>query len=365
MPSDFAEAGKRFETAIPVPELQVSSIRNRSKNESARHRSRVLIACALAAIVALGSGTVFAEMYGGIRIWLSGDRAEVLIHSFSMVQNPNADDLRRVTADATFPVVLPAGIPKGMHMNLLIFSPPRHPNLIEVTYRNAATDARSAQIILLDSSTVNHGEAPSLPNGDKLQVGQVTHWNVGQETVIAMGTRKQAEMKAAMSGMTPAESLVETLPMLYRITILGVQDKLADVADAIAPSEGRSVLADRHDLSQIATLAQSHKPLKVTRVTTFDTFPSVGGKPDWQHAQHRQIEEVVLSAGGVRALATVVASNVCGNGAKTGSGFTCEMLVNERSGRAYWVWTIPLNRSTPPTKYVVDAKTSRVVREPR
>jgi hypothetical protein len=138
MPSNFAEVGKHLQTTIPVPELPVASIRNRLRDANARHRSRVLIACALAAITVLGSGTVLAAMmFGGVRIWLSGDKAAFAIHSFAMVQNPNADDLRRVTTDATFPVVLPVGIPKGMHMNSLFFSPVDHPSFIDVTYRNA------------------------------------------------------------------------------------------------------------------------------------------------------------------------------------------------------------------------------------
>src|SRR5665213_1113501 len=223
MPSNFAELGKHLQTAISVPELPVASIRHRLRDANVRHRSSVSIACALAAIAVLGSGTVLASMmFSGVRIWLSGDKAVLTMHSFAMVQNPNADDLRRVITDATFPVVLPVGIPKGMHMNLLLFSPADHPNFIEVSYRNAKTDARSGQFLLFDSSIVNHG-APTLPNGEGLQAGQVRHWNVGHETVVVLGAGQKAGIKAAMSGTTPTESLAQTLPMLYRITVLGVQ----------------------------------------------------------------------------------------------------------------------------------------------
>jgi hypothetical protein len=358
MPSNFAEVGKSLQTEIPVPALPVASIRLRLRNANARHRSRMLIAYALAAIAVLGSGTVLAAItFGGIRVWLSGNRAAFAVHSFVVVQNPNAGDLRRVTTDATFPVVFPVGIPKGMHMDLLIFSPADRPNFIQVSYRNARTDARTGKFSLVDSSTVNHGEAPARPNGEFLQVAQVTHWNVGQETVIALGEGQQAQVRTAMSGITPAESLAQTLPLLYRIGVPGVQDKLADAAEAIAPSDGRSALIDRDGLRLIASLAQSRKSLVYSRATTFGTFPTVAGKIDWAHANNHRTMETAVSADGVRAIAAVLATNVCGSAA---SGFTCEMLVNEGSGRAYGIWVFPLNASTPPTKYTVDSTTFRV-----
>ncbi|MHB8441697.1 MAG: hypothetical protein ACYC8W_01820 [Candidatus Tyrphobacter sp.] len=351
-----------MQTAIPVPELPVASIRNRLRDANARHRSRVLIAYALATITVLGSGTVLAAMmFGGVRIWLSGDKAAFAMNSFAYVQNPSAADLRRVTSDATFPVVLPVGIPNGMHMNQLFFSPVGHPNFIEVRYRNAKTDARSGQFLLFDSSIVSHGEAPSLPNGEKLPVGQVTQWNVGQETVIVPGAGQQAEMKAAMSRVTPAESLAQTLPRLYRITVLADQDRLADAAEAIAPSEGHSVLVDRAHLGEIAGLAQSHKPLMFARGTMFYSLPIVNGRPDFAHQKSRRITETALSAAGVRAIAAVLASHACGTPGSRESDFTCEMLVNERSGRAFWIWVFPLNASIPPAKYVVDSTTFHVV----
>jgi hypothetical protein len=361
MPSNFADVGKQLLTGISVPDLPAASIRNRLRVANARHRSHVLMACALAAITVIGSGAVLATTFGGVRVWLSGDKAALALRSFAMKQNPNADDLRRVTADATFPVVLPVGIPQGMHMDLLLFSPADHPNFIEVTYRNAKTDARSGQFLLFDSSTVNHGEAPAPLNGENLRVAQVTHWNVGQETVIALSAGQQAEVKAAMSSTTPAESLAQTLPLLYRVNVLGVQDRLADVAEAIAPLDGQSALLSRDDLNLIASLSQSHKAIVSVRGTTFDTFPSVHGKVDFAHAQRHLTRETAVSAGGVRAIAAVLASDVCGGG-KTASGFTCEILINERSGRAYWIWVLPLNESTPPAKYVVDPTTFHVGR---
>ena len=362
MPSNFSEEGKHLQTTMLVPELPIASIRSRLRDANTRHRSHVLTACAIAAIAVLGSGTLLAAMmFGGVRVWLSGDKAAVDMTSFALILNPNPDDLRRVTTDATFPVVFPVGIPKGMHMNTLLFSPADHPNFIEVTYRNAETDARSGQFLLLDSSTVNHGQAPTLPNGEKLPAGPVTHWNVGRESVIVLGAGQHAAMKAAMSGITPAESLAQTLPMLYRITLLAEQGKLADEAEAIAPAEGRSVLLDRGHLGEIASLAHSNKPVVYTRETVFEPFPSVAGKPDFAHAKRHFITTTAVSTGGVRAIAAVLASRACGSIGKMRSSLTCQILINERSGRAYRIWVLPFNASRAPTKYVVDSTTFRVL----
>lgn len=301
-------------------------------------------------------------MYGGVHIWLSGNKASFTMHSFTVVPNPNANDVRRVVEDATFPVVLPVGLPKGMHMDQLIFSPAAHPNFIQITFRNARTDVRSGQFLLSDSSTVTHGQAPLLPSREWQKSGHVTQWTAGKETVIVFGRGDYSEIRAAMLRTTPAASLAQTLPRLYRIAVLGGQDKLADLANVIAPQEGRSALVDREHLSKAAMLGRAHKPLSIFRKIMINSYPAVAGKPDWAHVKQSVVREVVVSAGGVRALAAVLASGVCGNAGKMGNGFTCEMLINERRGQAYWVWVLPRNSSTPPSKYVVDPTTFRLVR---
>ncbi len=365
MPSDFAEVGKRLETAIPVPEMSIAAIRYRSRAENARHRTSV-IACAVAAIAVLGSGTVLAAIkYGGVRVWLSGDKAAIVMRSFTGIGYPKADALRRVTTAATFPVVLPAGIPKGMHLAMLLISPADHPSFIYVQYRNGRTGS-SWGFPLFDSSRVNIGEVPPMPNGEKPFFGPVSQWTIGRETIVTNDRgviSHLAEIKDAMLRLTPAQSLAQTLPRLYRISVLGGLDSIADAAETIAPAEGRSVLVDRGNLGEVATLARGHKALFSIRTTTVDNLPMVDGKPDFAHQSSHFSKELALSADGVHALAAVLASKACGSGGKMGSGFTCEMLINERSGRAYWVWMIPLNTSTPPTKYIVDSARFRVVQE--
>jgi len=233
-----------------------------------------------------------------------------------------------------------------------------------IASRQRSSFAKSYELVgvtLRKSSTVNQGQVPLLPKGVGLESAHVTQWAVGKETVIVPSAGQQTEIKTAMSGVTPAESLVQNVPMLHRITILADQDRLADFADAIAPAKGRSVLVDRKTLSQVAILAQAHKPLLRLRSVAIGSFPIVGGKPDWAHVQQHATKEVAVSADGVRALAAVLSSKVCGSSGKMGSGFTCEMLINERSGRAYWIWALALNSSTPPTKYIVNSTTFRVI----
>lgn len=363
MPFDFAEVGKRLETTIPVPELSIASIRNRAQTESAQHRARVLITSVIAALAILGSGTVLAAInYGGVRLWLSGNNAAVVIHSFTNIQDPTAGDLRRISANATFPVVFPASIPKGMHLRMLLVSPANHPNFIYLQYRNGRSGSAWG-FPLFDSSHVNAGEVPPMPNGEKPISGPVTQWTIGRETIVTTEpgiVSHLAEIKDAMSRLTPAQSLAQTLPTLYRITVLGGLDSVADAAEKIAPAQGHSVLVDRGNLAQVATLAREHKPLLSIRTVTVDNLPTVAGKPDFAHQSSHFTKEIALSADGVYALAAVLSSKACGSGARMGGSFTCEMLINERPGRAYWIWVLPVNASKSPIKYVVDPATFRI-----
>ncbi|MHB8462598.1 MAG: hypothetical protein ACYDA1_08130, partial [Vulcanimicrobiaceae bacterium] len=78
-----------------------------------------------------------------------------------------------------------------------------------VLYGSAKTGTIT-QFLLVDASTVKHGEAPTLPNGQQLQMRQVTHWNFGKETVVVVGAVQLAEVKAAMAGATSVASLMHS-----------------------------------------------------------------------------------------------------------------------------------------------------------
>jgi hypothetical protein len=356
MPSDFAEAGIRLNDAIAVPEAPLSSIRNRSREKSAQHRSHLLIACALAILATVGSGVVLAEKMSGIRIWLSGNNVTVALHSLATIKNPNAKDLRRVLSGATFPVVLPVGIPAGMRLNRIIFAPPDHPNVISLEYRDGK-NTLGWEFVLADASAVEHGAIPPLMKSET-----VRQWNVGSETVIMTHPGEfagQPEIEAAMLRSTPSESFEQTLPALYRITLPDSDSnsfKLQDFANSIAPVDGQSVLLGRDILSLAVDLARGRKPLVVPRMTTLNNIPTASGKPDLGNASTHMEKDVAVSADGVRAIAAVLATRACGSAPQ----FRCAVLFNDRVGRPYRIWVLPLPSPASPVKYSVDSKTFHV-----
>ena len=363
MPSDFADAGKRFKDALYVPELPMNSIRDRSRAKRITHRSQLIIACALALLAIVGSGAVLAAKMSGIRIWLSGNKAAVALHSLATIVNPKPEDLRRIMADATFPVVLPVGLPTGLHTDRIIFSPADHPNVIDLGYRDGKTTS-GWEFVLADSSTLETGAIPPLMDGGKPPIATVRQWTVGGETVIMVRPSQftdQPEIEAAMSRATPSQSLAQTLPALYRITMLDYFSdsfRLEDVADTIAPADGRTVLLGAGSLGQVATLVRERKPMLAMRMRIFDNIPTVSGKPDLGNATGHIDRAVAVRVDGVRAIAAVLALGECGSAPK----FTCEILFNERNGHEYRIWALPLRSPTMPVKYVVDAKTLHVER---
>jgi len=298
----------------------------------------------------------------GMRIWLSGNSATRTITSFATITNPAPEDLRRVVAGATFPVVLPLGVPPGAHLNILVFSPTDHPNVILVGYENRKTGS-AWYWTLADSSVIEHGANPLLPNGSTSPVSTVKHWEVGSETVISFESRsfsRQALVEAAMQRSTPSESLAQSLPRLDRVEVHGVYSGVADVADRIAPDDGRNVLVGRGYFGEIAALAGERKPfITDSRTRVVDNLPSISGKPDFAHQSSHAVKEVAVSADGVRAIAAVLETKVCGSAPQ----FTCEILFNERSGHAYRIWALPIQSPTTPVKYTVDSTSLHVEQE--
>jgi len=361
MPSDFAKAGRRFQAAIPVPELPIASIRGRARARRAQHRSHLIVAFVLAALAVLGSGSVLAAKMSGMRIWLLGNNATSTITSFTTVTNPTPADLRRVVANATFPVVLPIGVPSDAHLHMLVFSPTDHPNVILVGYENKIGSAW--YWTLADSSVIEHGANPLLSNGTKSPVPTVKHWNVGGETVIFSDPHnfaRQAQVEAAMQHSTPSNSLAQSMSRLYRVENHSGNSGVVDVADTIAPNDGRNVLVGHGYLGEIAALARKRNPLITdSRMRVVDNLPSISGKPDWAHQSSHAVKEVAVSAGGVRAIAAVLETRACGSAPR----FTCEILFNERIGHAYRIWVLPLESPASPVKYAVDPTTLQAKRE--
>jgi hypothetical protein len=359
MPSDFAKVGKTLESAISVPDLPIESIRRGARAARVRHQWRVLVACVLAAIVALGSGTVLAAKAFQFRIWLYGNRAAgTPLRSFTIYLGPDETTLRHVISSATFPVVLPMALPSGARVLRLVTAPADHPSVILIMYHTYGS--RDLGYTLIDSSLVQNGAPPPLPDVVSAPIARMHFWRVGSEMVLSQDPLQWPQddtIKAAMLRATPAASLAHTISRLYRITSLGGFLGVANIADAIAPADGRSALIDRGHLDELPALVRSEKPLFVMQSTMVDDIPTIRGRQDLGHASfHPGPKKLAVSARGLRAVAAVLKTNACGN-APT---FTCEMLINERSGMPYRVWVLPIRSPKAAKKYVVDAQNYHV-----
>ena len=360
MPSDFAKVGKTLEDALTVPDLSIDSIRSAARAESLQHQWRVFAACALAAIVALGSGSVLAARVFGFRMWVSGDEmANTRVRSFTEYLAPDGDTLRHAVSSATFPVVLPVGLPNDDHVLRLVVAPTEHPSVITIQYEgNGYTE-----YTLIDSSLVQNGKPPKIAGLASTQISESHYWRAGGEVVVSEDPStwpQDSRVRAAMLRATPQGSLTETLPRLYHIASvrafgLGVEN----TANALAPPTGRSALVGPENLKQVPALIRAHQAILVSQSTKFDHIPVVRGHEDLAHASHHPgPQRVAVSAGGVRAVGAVLTTGACGPEPK----FTCEILINERSGMPYHVWVLPIRSPQASQTYVVDPRSFHVER---
>lgn len=363
MPSDFAKVGKTLEDTLSVPKLPIDSIRSAARTQRERHQWRVVIASALAAIVMLGSGTVLAARVFGFRMWLSGDEiANTRLRSFTTYLAPDEATLRHVVSSATFPVVLPVGLPEDARVLRLVVAPADHPSVIMIQYQKHGY----RQYTLIDSSLVQNGKPPQIAGLASAPASQAHYWRAGREVVISENPSQwsqDSKVRAAMLSATPERSLTENLSRLYRIiSVVGFGLGVENVADAIAPSTGRNALVGPEKLSELPALISAHKGMLVSESTRIDHIPVVHGHEDLGHASiHPGPQKLAVSAGGVRAVAAVLATNACGAAPK----FTCEILINERSGMPYRIWALPIRSPETPETYVVDPERFRVERTRR
>lgn len=351
---DFAASGRSARDLIPVPELPLESIRHRSRTASARGRLRALTLCVTICLAGLGAGAAFGEkIYAGVRVWLAGGKAAVVVSSLVMVREPTAADLRNVVARATFPIILPAGVPAGTRVTMIMFAPAERPNSVTVVYRNDRARF-NVGFSLFDSAAVNTNHA-MLPAGSARPLFRADYqWQIGSESVFVLKEHISAvdanRIKGAMLQASPADSLALTAPMLRKVTVVGGAPALADAAERYAPREGRSVLLDRQQTRQIPRLVMQHKPVLDSRIIYLSNIPSVQGEPDYSKATLHWPKITVISEGGVRAIDAVLRST--GNRDDCG----CEILFNQPNKTTYLVWKLPMSTSAV-KKFSVDAKT--------
>jgi len=358
MHSDFAAKGKAARDLIAVPELSMESIRRRSRAAAARGRMRAFALCGAVCLIVLGTSVGFgAKIYDGVRVWLSGDQAAMVVRSFVMVREPTSRDVHNAMARATFPILFPVGLPEGTQMSMLMYSPAERPNFIEVVFRNKRTRF-NVGFSLFDSSLANT-DSGLLPTGsNRPPFTEAYQWQVGHETVLVrkldISPVDASRIKAAMTQASPPASLAAIEATLRKITVVGGAAQLADIAERYAPASGVSVFLDREQIRQVPRLVRQDKPMLDSRIVYLSNIPSAHGEPDYSKATLRWPKTIVISASGVRAIRAVLLSTGVHNDC------SCEILFNQPDNATFWVWKLPLSAPASARKYTVDAKTFAV-----
>lgn len=349
MPSDFSATGRSARELIPVPELSMESIRNRSHSATRRGRLRTLILCGAICLSVLITGTgLAAKIYDGVSAWVSGGKAAINVPSAVMVFRPTASDVRNAIANASFPVVFPTAIPAGTRVSEIAFAPAGHTSFVYVYFENERARF-NADFLLVDSAVVNANDVP-LSRSLASRFHEVSRWRVGRETVLVpkghISSRDLDRIKLGMMKASPAASLRLTNTMLWKTAALSATtDKLGDVAERYAKSNGRTVLFNPNNW-QISKLVKERKPMLDTRILYLTS-----GMPNYAKAPPQLKNIIAVSPDGVRAIDAVLRST------HTGSDCGCEILFNQHGKTAYWIWKIPLSSSAVVRKYSVDAKT--------
>ena len=360
MDFDFAAMAKRARAQVSAPDVPMNLIVARSRDARSRGRVRAIVLSGALSLATIGTAAAFGtSIYEGVRLWISGNRAAVVINSFAMVNDPTANDLRSAVAHATFPVVLPIGLPAGTRIVRIWYAPAARPNILGLDYQDAQTKLRSG-IALFDSSAINSRDTV-LPTGSLRPPFQESyHWQLGRETVLVLkrtiSLPDVERIKAATMTVGPTASLAVTERMLSKATILGLAPSLPQIAARYASSSGHSVVVGPQMLRSIPDLAKRGDPMLDTRTVYFSNIPSLHGEPDYSRATLRWPRVIAISAAGVRAIDAVFRSTGAGNNCN------CAVLFNESNAKTDRVWEISEFSVTALKKYSIDTRTLAVTR---
>lgn len=335
MPADFSTAAKAARLQITVPPVDIEAIRGRSAASSARARMRRLAFALTASLGVIGGAIAFANIGGGVHLWLTGNGVRAVVESFTTVRDPRAADVKRIASHATFPVVFPVNVPGSARSWWIAYSPADKPDMITIQYRDALGKPYLG-VTLVDNAKIRRdiGLMPAGPAQAK--TGKAVHWQIGGETVIAQSSRMSqsdiAGIKAAMQNESASRSQAAFEASLPKIVIEQVQPRVAQAAERIAPP-GSNVLLGKWDIHQIPTLAAKGKALRDGRTVNITNIPQLHGEPDYRHATLQWPKAIAIQADGVRAVAAVLRSE------KLGPNCDCAILVHQNGG-AYAVWEI-------------------------
>ncbi len=352
MPYDFSATGKAAMGRIPVPNLSMDAIRSASRAATQRERTQRFALCGLIVLASLGAAVAVARVYDGVHIWLSGGKAAATVRSMALLKYPMASDVQRIASNATFPVVMPVGLPAGTRIHQIMYSPSAHPNTIFVQIQSARGDSKGG-FFLLDPSSVDP-DTTTLPAATRPSLREVEQWKIGGETVLAYAfASDRASIKAQMSASSPSESLAASRPMLWRVEILGqATSAVANRAERLAPTSSRSVLLDRGHLKSLTGLLAQNKPMLDAREVFLSDIPQTSNGPNYMKAKYAWPKTVAVDARGLRAIAAALRA-----AGKTTTNCDCEVLFDRPNDAAYWIWLIPRTGSAPAAKFSVDATT--------
>lgn len=359
MARDFSRAAKISRSRISVPDVPMAAILEASQR-GARARVRAFIVCSAVSLGLIGTAAAFASnIYNGVQVWLSGGRAAVVVSSLGIIHEPQVSDVQAILTHATFPVVLPVGLPRDSHIWSIDFAPATHPNAVVVQYLNERTKMRVG-FALFDASLVQSG-APALPLSMQPLQQNAYQWRVGKEIIVvpkrAISSRQVEDIRFAMSHATPHSSLAAAKPMLSRAIVLSADPNLGELTAEYTPETGRTVVLGSGYPATISALSRRNRSLIDSRVAYLTDIPSNNGLPDYAKATIHWRRTVALSPREVRAIDAVLQT------ARIGSACACALLFNQSDSRTYHVWDMPEEpRKGEIRKYTVDSRTLSVRR---
>lgn len=336
MLSDFSTIAKRARTQIPVPTLDINVIRVRAAASNARERLRRLVAGAAIALSVAGAAAALASTAGGWHVWLFGNKVKAQIQSLATVREPMAADVRAIMQRADFPVVLPDGLPPGLRVRGIAYSPIERPTMMTVQY-GSASDPWAMGVSLIDTRAIAADEK-LLPGGPAhALMTRGYHFRIGGETVLVQGrhvsSAQVAHIRAAMQREAPAQTAAAFNALLFRIVVLQrVTPQAAEAAERIA-SPGINVVLGEWDLRMVPRLAAQDKPLRDSRTVYLMNIPQVNGVPDYRNATLDWPKAIALAPAGVRAVAASMRRS------RTGATCDCAILLHGSNG-VYTVWKI-------------------------
>jgi len=307
MHSNFSDAARAARASLSVPPFSRDAILRRSYAREASVRIKSIAACValLVGILAVGTGAA-SKMYDGVRLWLTGDKAAIVVHSFVVVRDPTPSDVAAIARSAAFPAIFPVGLSAHTRLWGIMYAPTQRPSTITVRYRSESGSFHG--VTIAQTSTIDTNMT-LLPSGNARPAFQpMSTWRIGNETVIVPAETDAswlARIRSQMSRSSPSASAAATEKMARTIVVLGAEPQMADRAQRVT-SDAHAVLLGTQLVMRIPLMAQRHRPQLDTRVVHVSNVPIVHGAPDYAHATLTWPRRIVVSAKGVRAIAAVL-----------------------------------------------------------